>query len=39
MEASPEKLAILIEIAHRDRKKCEYDLSRPMRKANASQTG
>ena len=29
-------LAYLIELSHRDREQCEYDLSRPMRRANAS---
>ncbi len=31
---TPSGLAALIEYAHRDRATCEYDLSRPMRRAN-----
>lgn len=33
--ASPTTLSYLIDIAHRDRLTCEYDLSRPMRRANS----
>jgi hypothetical protein len=33
----PDKLRLLIELAHNDRTKCEYDLSRPMRRNNASE--
>ena len=32
---SPQILAFLIEATHKDRTACEYDLSRPMRRANA----
>lgn len=35
IEADLRNLAFLIEVAHRDRSQCEYDLSRPMRRANA----
>ena len=31
----PDKLRILVELAFRDRSKCDYDLSRPMRRRNA----
>lgn len=34
--ADPEKLRFLIEATYADRLKCEYDLSRKMRRANAS---
>jgi Thoeris protein ThsB, TIR-like domain len=32
--ADVRRLSALIEMAHRDREQCEYDLSRPMRRAN-----
>jgi hypothetical protein len=35
IEADLRNLSFLIEVAHRDRAQCEYDLSRPMRRANA----
>ena len=33
--ADPAKLALLIEMAHRDRAQCHYDLSRDMRRKNS----
>jgi len=33
--ASPEKLKLLIDLTFRDKKGCNYDLSRPMRRANS----
>jgi hypothetical protein len=35
VQADPGLLATLIEMTHRDRAKCKYDLSRPMRRANS----
>ncbi len=32
---SPEKLKLMIDLTFRDRKECNYDLSRPMRRANS----
>lgn len=34
VEDDPQILALLIELSHRDRAQCEYDLSRAMRRAN-----
>lgn len=33
--ADPERLRLLIELTFRDRASCDYDLSRPMRRANS----
>lgn len=35
IEADPSKLSFLIEVAYKDRLECEYNLTRPMRRANS----
>lgn len=35
IEENPNKLSFLIEAVHNDRASCEYDLSRPMKRANS----